>query len=69
MTKYRILGLVAFAIGLLLMKFGYDATQAPVEELSNKLTGNYTDHTMWYFAGGVVAMVGGILVGVFGVRK
>lgn len=69
MTINRILGLVLFAIGLLLIKFAYDATQAPVEELTNTLTGNYSDQTMWYFAGGVAAIVGGILLGTFGVRR
>lgn len=65
----RILGLVLFALGLLLLKFAYDATQAPMEELANKLTGNYSDQTMWYFGGGVAAIVGGILLGAFGARR
>lgn len=69
MTISRILGLAAVALGLLLMKFAYDATQAPVEEITNKLTGNYSDQTMWYFAAGLVAIVAGILVTIFGARR
>lgn len=69
MTINRILGLVVFALGLLLLKFAYDATQAPVEELTNKLTGNYSDQTMWYFAAGVAAIIGGLFLGAFGARR
>lgn len=65
----RISGAALFALGLLLLIFAYNATQAPVEEITQNLTGNYSDKTMWYFVGAVVAIVGGILLGVFGSRR
>lgn len=69
MTMHRVIGGVVFAVGLLLLGFGYNATQAPVEELSNTITGRYSNETMWYFAVGVAAVVGGGLLAAFGMRK
>ncbi|MEX0693897.1 MAG: DUF3185 family protein [Rhodospirillales bacterium] len=69
MSTNRILGFVLLALGLVLLKFAYDATQAPVEELTSTLTGNYSDQTMWYFAAGAVAIVAGVLLGFFGSRR
>jgi len=40
-----------------------------VEELSNTITGRYSDNTMWTFAAGVAAAVGGGLLALFGARK
>lgn len=69
MTMHRVIGGVVLAIGLLLLWFAYNATQAPAEELSNTITGRYSNETMWYFAVGIAAAVGGALLAVFGVRK
>jgi drug/metabolite transporter (DMT)-like permease len=69
MAISKILGFVVFALGVLMLVFAYDATQAPVEEITNTITGNYSDQTMWYFAAGVAAIVGGILLIAFGTRR
>lgn len=69
MTMHRVTGGVVLAVGLLLLGFAYNATQAPVEELSNTITGRYSNETMWYFAVGIAAIVGGGLLAAFGVRK
>lgn len=69
MTINRIIGAVIFAIGAFLLVTAYNSTQAPVEELSNTITGRYSDNTMWYFAAGVAATVGGGLLALFGARK
>ncbi len=69
MEMNRILGAVVFAIGVGLLGFAYNATNAPLEELSNTLTGRYSNETMWYFALGIAAAVGGGLLALFGSRK
>lgn len=69
MNMSRIIGFVVFAVGVLLLGVAYNSMDAPMEELSNKLTGRYRDETMWYFAGGVAAAVGGGLLAAFGSRK
>jgi drug/metabolite transporter (DMT)-like permease len=68
MNTSRIVGIVALAIGVVLLIFAQQATQAPVEELSNTLTGRYTDETMWYLVAGVAAAVGGGALLIFGRR-
>ncbi len=69
MTINRIIGAVICAVGVFLLMTAYNSTQAPVEELSNALTGRYSDNTMWYFGAGVVAAVAGGLIFVFGARR
>ena len=68
MNTSRIVGIAALAIGVVLLIFAQQATQAPVEELSNTLTGRYTDETMWYLVAGVAAAVGGGALLIFGRR-
>ena len=65
----RIIGAVIFAIGVALLIVAHDSSNAPLEKLSNTLTGRYSNETMWYFAAGIVAVVGGGLLAVFGSRK
>jgi drug/metabolite transporter (DMT)-like permease len=65
----RIFGAVAFAIGVALLVVAYNSTQAPLEKLSNTITGRYSNETMWYFAAGIAALVGGGLLAYFGGKK
>ena len=58
MSINRIVGIVIFAVGVVLLVFAYNATQAPVEELSNTITGGYSDDTMWMLALGIGAVFG-----------
>ena len=64
----RIIGVVVLAIGVALLAVAYQSTDAPLERLSNTITGRYSNQTMWYFALGIAAAVGGGLL-VFGSRK
>ena len=60
---FRTLGLVAVAVGVILLMFAYSASNAPVDQIANTLTGHFTDNTMLYLIGGVAALVaGGALV-------
>jgi hypothetical protein len=60
MTQSTIIGLVALAIGALLLFFVWRATSAPVEQMTEALTGRFTNTTMWALIGGVVGVVLGI---------
>jgi len=55
----RVLGLSALALGAFLLVIAYNASNAPVDQVAEALTGRYTDHTMWYVLAGIVAVVGG----------
>lgn len=55
----RILGLVILAIGLLLLAFGFNASDSVADSVSEGVTGRFTDKTMWYLiGGGALAVLG-----------
>jgi choline-glycine betaine transporter len=66
MSMTQILGAVALVIGLVLLGFAYQASNAPMEQVSEAITGQYTNQTMWYLILGIAAAVGGILLVAFG---
>ena len=65
----RVIGAVIFVIGVVFLGFAFHATNAPLEKLSDTLTGRYSNETMWYFAIGIAAAVGGGLLAMFAGRK
>ena len=69
MSMTQILGGVALVIGLVLLGFAYHASNAPMEQVSEAITGRYTNQTMWYLILGIAAAVGGVLLVAFGRRK
>jgi len=68
MSMSRIAGIVSLVIGVVLLIFAYQASNTAVEELSNTLTGRYTDQTMWYLILGIAAAIGGGALLIFGRR-
>lgn len=60
MSQSQIIGFIVFAVGGLLLFFAWRASQAPVDQVSEALTGRFTDNTMLYLVGGLVSMVAGI---------
>lgn len=69
MNKNQILGAVLFAVGAVALGFAFNSTNAPLEQLSNTVTGRYSSETMWYFGVGAAAVVGGGLLFLSGARK
>jgi divalent metal cation (Fe/Co/Zn/Cd) transporter len=65
----RIFGLVLLAVGILLLIFGYNASQSATERVVEGFTGRFTNQTMWYLIGGVAAVVGGLGLSVWGGRR
>lgn len=59
MTQSTIVGAVVLAVGVALLFFAWRASNAPVEQVSEALTGRFTNNTMWYLVGGIIAVVGG----------
>jgi len=66
MNSRRILGLSIFALGLVLLWFGMNATESVADTLKEGVTGRYTDRTMWYLVGGGVLAVAGALLSLGG---
>lgn len=66
MTLGRIIGAVLLVIGIVLVFFALQAADAPVEKVTEALTGRYTQRTMWYWILGIAGIVGGGLLLFFG---
>ena len=56
----RIVGVVLLVVGAALLSFGLQATDAPLEQARETLTGDYSDRTMMYLIGGGAAAVAGL---------
>jgi uncharacterized membrane protein len=65
----KIVGIVLIALGAVLLYFGLQATDAPVEQVRESITGDYSDRTMWYLIGGAVAAVAGVGLLFFGGKR
>lgn len=59
MKSNQLLGVVIFAVGIVLLYFAYNASNAPVDQITNAVTGRFTSQTMWYLFAGIAAAVGG----------
>lgn len=68
MSPVQILGIVALVLGAVLLAIGYNASEAPLDQITNAFTGRYTDRTMWYLIAGIVLLVAGALTSLFGRR-
>lgn len=68
MKPIQIAGIVFFGIGVVLLVLAYHASKAPLDQLSNTLTGRFTDQTMWYIIVGAAAAISGAALVLFGKR-
>jgi hypothetical protein len=41
-------GIVVLVLGVVLLIFAYQSSNAPLDQIFSTLTGRYTDQTMWY---------------------
>lgn len=58
----KVLGIILLVVGIILLFFGYNASQSLGEQMAESLTGKFTDETMWYIiAGAASAAVGAVL--------
>ena len=60
MSQSRTIGIVLLVIGAIALYFGFNAADAPTEEISEALTGRYSDRTMLYLIFGAVSAVAGV---------
>lgn len=62
MGSNRILGIVLLVIGVILLFFGYNASQSLGDQLTETVTGKFTDETMWYIIAGAASVVVGAVL-------
>lgn len=60
MKSSQILGIALLAAGVILLYFGYQASQSVGEQVLESFTGRFTDSTTWYLVLGAAASLGGI---------
>jgi threonine/homoserine/homoserine lactone efflux protein len=65
----RILGLVLLVAGGVLLYFGWQATDAPLEQARESLTGDYSERTMQYLIGGALIAAAGVGLLLFGGKR
>ena len=68
MKSSQLFGIVIFAVGIVLLYSAYNASNAPVDQITNAVTGRFTSQTMWYLVGGIAAALGGGLLFLVGRR-
>jgi len=59
MNIFRVIGTTLLIVGGVLLVFGIAATQKTGEQVVGKVTGRYTEQTMWYIIGGIALIAGG----------
>jgi hypothetical protein len=69
MSMNRLLGAVLLVVGVILLVFAYRASNAPVDQITNAVTGHFSDQTMWFVILGGAGVVGGGLLAAFGSRR
>lgn len=69
MSSKRVLGIVILVIGVVLLAFAFRSSNAPLDQLSDSVTGRYSDETMLFFVLGIAAAVGGGLIAVLGAKR
>ena len=68
MSGNRIIGLVLVVVGIVLLVFSMNASQAPVDQVTQTFTGRFTQTAMTYLIIGIIAVVGGGLLALRGRR-
>jgi len=62
MNNNKIIGIILLMVGVIALYFGINATNAPMEEMTEAFTGQYSDQTMLYLIGGAVAGIAGLVM-------
>ncbi|MCC5862237.1 MAG: DUF3185 family protein [Gammaproteobacteria bacterium] len=59
MSMKNIVGIAMLGVGILLLFLGYQSSQGMDDRVSEAVTGEYTDSTLWYWVLGAIGTVGG----------
>lgn len=62
MSINRIVALALIVIGLVLIYLGYQSSQGLDDQISEAVTGNFTDETIFYWIGGAISAILGVVM-------
>lgn len=57
----KAVGIVLLVIGVILLILGFNASESFASEVSETVTGNPTNRSIWFLLGGAVATVAGLI--------
>jgi hypothetical protein len=63
----KMLGIVLLVVGVILLYFGWQASESLGDQVTEAVTGRFTDNTMFYIIAGAAAIAAGLFLSV--VRK
>lgn len=66
MMNNRILAIVLIVVGLILLFFAYQSSQSLGDQVTEAVTGRFTDSTTWFLILGAVSTVVGVGLLLFG---
>lgn len=66
MMNNKILGIILLVVGLILLFFAYQSSQSVGDQVTEAVTGRFTDSTTWYLILGAASAVGGAGLLLFG---
>jgi hypothetical protein len=69
MGSQRLTGIILLVVGVVLLTLGLRATDSLADRFSNFFTGHFTEATVWYILGGVLAGIAGLGMLVAGGRR
>jgi succinate dehydrogenase hydrophobic anchor subunit len=69
MNSQRLTGIILLVVGVVLLTLGLRATDSVADRFSNFFTGHFTEATVWYILGGLVAGAVGLSMLVAGGRS
>lgn len=66
MTNTRIMAVVLLVVGFILLFFAYQSSQSLGDQVTEAVTGRFTDATIWYLILGAASTAAGIGMLLFG---
>ncbi len=62
MMSKRVLALVLLVVGLILLFFAYQSSQSLGDQVTEAVTGRFTDSTTWFMILGAASAVAGVVM-------
>ena len=69
MATNKVLALVLIVVGLILLFFAYQSSQSLGDQVTEAVTGRFTDSTIWFLILGAASAVAGVGMLIFGRSK
>ncbi|MGR4069493.1 DUF3185 family protein [Halomonas sp. LR3S48] len=66
MTNNRILAIVLLVVGMILLFFAYQSSQSLGDQVTEAITGRFTDSTLWFLVLGAASAAAGVGLLLFG---